>query len=127
MKQTILTVIETKGNSKRVITNLSTPRSIWVNNKKINGNECEAPILNPIKVLTPFWKDVQSRIGMDVCTPFINAFKGHSFVAYDNNSVWSKTLKVLFITKKGITIHRTPNGCKQVRGFNSQLADLIEL
>jgi len=52
-----------------------------------------------IATLEPFWKDVDSRVGMDVCTPFINRFPGHSFVTYDKGFIWSKTLKAVFKLK----------------------------
>lgn len=125
-QQTIIEILEEKGNSKRVITNLSAPRSVWVNNKKINGDICEATIL-PAKIeLDEFWKDVISRNGMDVCTPFINRFKGHSFVAYDNGLVWSKTMKIGFNTNQGATIshNECPKAMTALYGVGSDLSNL---
>lgn len=76
--------------------------------------------------LSDFWKDVQGRVGMDVCTPFINKFKGHSFVAYDNGTVWSSTLKIAFNTQHGNSVSRNslPKSCEELRGFGSDLSDL---
>jgi len=128
-QQTIIEVLEEKGNSKRVITDLSAPRSVWVSNKKIAGNICEAAILPPKQeiVLDDFWKDVMSRNGMDVCTPFINRFKGHSFVAYDNGLVWSKSMKIGFdLSEKGkcISMHEMPKGMKKLYGIGCDLTEL---
>lgn len=127
VSQTIIEVLEVKGNSQRVITDLNTPRSVWVHNDNINGNTCVAADLNATKPqLTPFWQDVKNRVGMDVCTPFMQAFPGHSFVAYDNGLVWSKTLKVGFNSIQGKTISRNelPKSLTELIGFGSDFSHL---
>ncbi len=70
--------------------------------------------------LNEFWKDVDSRVGMDVCTPFINKFPNDSFVAYDNGTVWSKTQRTIY-RLRNCTAGRTsyPNAVKQVVSFGS--------
>lgn len=76
--------------------------------------------------IDPFWKDVLSRVGMDVVTPFINRFPGHSFVAYDNGLIWSKTMKIGFNSSWGTSISRNslPNGLKELRSVGNDLSDL---
>lgn len=74
--------------------------------------------------LSDFWKDVHKRIGMDVCTPFMNKFRGHSFVAYSvdngNGFVWSKTMKTVFLLHKdGSSFHYWPKTYKKVIRFGS--------
>lgn len=79
-----------------------------------------------IENLSEFWKDVAGRVGMDVCTPFINRFRGHSFVSYDNGLVWSKTMRMGFNTSPSttISINEIPKKCIELRGFGSDLNDL---
>ena len=127
VSQTIIEVLEVKGNSQRVITDLNSPRSVWVHNDNITGNTCVAANLSATKPqLTPFWQDVKSRIGMDVCTPFMKCFPGHSFVAYDNGLVWSKTLKVGFNSIQGKTISRNemPKSLTEYIGFGGDFSHL---
>jgi hypothetical protein len=75
--------------------------------------------------LDDFWKDVDSRVGMDVCDPFIDRFKGHSFVAYDRGFVWSKTLRAVFHLRN-CTASRNyyPKTCRKIFSFGSDLSEL---
>ena len=121
--QTIIEVVEVNGKSSRVITNLNSPRSIWVKTKDISEDVVNAVVLEEKVELSDFWKDVEKRIGMDVCTPFMNRFPNDSFVAYDNNTVWSKSLLTIFKTKKGITIARAamPLSCQYIVNFGDKI------
>lgn len=69
-----------------------------------------------------FWNDVKNRLGMDKATPFINLFRGHSFVAYDDNTIWSKSLKTAFGKGAGLTKirHHYRIGCD----INEVISDL---
>lgn len=71
--------------------------------------------------LSDFWKDVDGRVGMDACTPFMNKFPSDSFVAYDNGTVWSKTQRTIY-RLRNCTAGRTsyPNAVKQVVSFGSE-------
>lgn len=75
--------------------------------------------------LSDFWKDVSSRNGMDVCTPFIERFAGHSFVAYDKGFIWSKTLKSVFKLRdfSGSKAYY-PKSFEKVFSFGSDLSEL---
>lgn len=72
--------------------------------------------------LSPFWADVDSRVGMDVCTPFMKKFPKDSFVAYDNGTVWSKTQRTIY-RLRNCTAGRLsyPNSCKNVVSFGDDL------
>jgi hypothetical protein len=75
--------------------------------------------------LDDFWKDVDSRVGMDVCTPFIERFVGHSFVAYDRGFVWSRTLKAVF-RLRNCTGSRNyyPKAVEKIYSFGSDLKEI---
>lgn len=50
-----------------------------------------------------FWSAVQAGCGMDKREPFINTFIGHSFVTYDDGTIWSSSLKAAFGKGAGLT------------------------
>ncbi len=81
-KETNLTVNQAIENYK--LSQIEASENSEINRALFNAN------------LNNFWKDVDSRIGMDVCTPFINKFSGHSFVSYDKGFVWSKTQSTIY-------------------------------
>ena len=75
--------------------------------------------------LDPFWKDVDSRIGMDVCDPFIDRVRGHSFVSYDRGFVWSKTLRAVFKLRNCTGSHNYyPKDVNKVYSFGADLNDI---
>lgn len=125
--QTIIEVLEINGNSQRVVTDVNSPRSVWVKTKHIQDGKVLAPVLDaPKPELDEFWKSVVNANGMDVCTPFINRFPTHSFVAYDNGLVWSPSMQIGFNTNQGRTISR--NECpKSMTAMYSVGSDLSSL
>lgn len=94
---TIIEIIENLKHSMKVNTDTGLI-NFWIKKKKlINGNQ----FTHTITVIDAFWKEVSEANGMNVCDPFIKRFPGHSFVAYDSHYVWSKTMKIVFLTKLG--------------------------
>jgi len=85
-----------KPNFQHESTDPATVYWAWVNAQK-SEKEAQRQAFN--EALSDFWKEVDSKVGMEVCTPFINRFPGHSFVAYDKGFVWSKTQKTVYLLR----------------------------
>lgn len=102
----VIEVLSSKNQSQRLLIE-GFDKPIWVKHKNNGsckalsvGDNCIVQLKTPVE-LDDFWNDVDSRVGMDVCTPFIKRFKGHSFVAFQNGIVWSKTMNRAFLLKNG--------------------------
>lgn len=119
---TIIEILEETKESLKVRTDKYPEGYLWVKKKNVKDGKFKKDL--PVE-LDDFWKDVDSRVGMDVCTPFIDRFIGHSFVAYDRGYVWSKTLRAIF-KLRNFTGSKAyyPKACKSMYGFGSDLSEL---
>jgi len=122
VSHTITEIFEETKNSLKVKTDKYPEGYIWVKKKNVKNGKFVKAL--PVE-LNDFWKDVDSRLGMDVCTPFIERFKGHSFVAYNTGFIWSKTLKAIF-QLRDFSASRLyyPKSYERVFSFGSNLFEL---
>lgn len=120
---TIIEVLEEGKKSLKVRTDKFHDGYLWVKKSHIKDGKFDKE--DSVEI-DNFWKDVDSRIGMEVCTPFINRFIGHSFVAYDKDFIWSKTLKAVFKLRNfsGSKAYY-PKGYERVFSFGSDLSDIL--
>lgn len=133
MKAKILKINRTEKKSQNVLLE-GWDKPIWVKRPYKNFERSEYVVGDEIELyekpeLDDFWKDVDSRVGMDVCTPFIERFRGHSFVVFDNGLIWSKTLKRGFRTRNAsISFRSYPKAMKhRPYGFGADLSELDKI
>jgi hypothetical protein len=119
---TITEILEEGKKSLKVKTDKLPDGFLWVKKSHVKDGKFEKD--EPVE-LDKFWQDVDSLTGMEVCTPFIERFAGHSFVAYDKGFVWSKTLKAIFKLREfsGSKAYY-PKAYEKVYSFGSDLSEL---